>query len=176
MFWFLLIALVAVVAAVTLIVVGGDDGVALPDAQPDRLDDPLPADRPVARADVEALRLPMTVRGYRMADVDDVLGRLGAELAERDARIAELEAALAGAQASAMGGSSLLKDRGGQGEYREDGRREYGGPRGGYDAGRGEYGAGRGEYGEYGDEYGGQGPYGAGGARDERPGPEGTRP
>ena len=32
-----------------------------------------------------------------MADVDDALGRLGAELAERDARIAELESALAGA-------------------------------------------------------------------------------
>ncbi|CAM5329590.1 hypothetical protein STANM309S_02526 [Streptomyces tanashiensis] len=49
------------------------------------------------RADVEALRLPVAARGYRMADVDDVLVRLGAELAERDARIAELEEALAGA-------------------------------------------------------------------------------
>ena len=57
--------------------------------------------RPVGRADVEALRLPLSVRGYRMADVDDALGRLGAELAERDARIAELEAALADAQATA---------------------------------------------------------------------------
>jgi hypothetical protein len=33
-----------------------------------------------------------------MADVDDALGRLGAELAERDARIAHLESALAGAR------------------------------------------------------------------------------
>ncbi|MGP4000915.1 DivIVA domain-containing protein [Streptomyces sp. 8N706] len=103
MFWFLLVALVSVVAAFPPVVVGGDDGVALPEAQPDRLHDPLPADRPVGRADIEALRLPMTVRGYRMTEVDDVLGRLGAELAERDARIAELEAALAGAQASAFG-------------------------------------------------------------------------
>lgn len=83
------------VGGVTLAVVGGGDG-PLTDAPPDRLDDPLPADRPLARADVESLRLPMTLRGYRMADVDDVLGRLGAELAERDARIAELETALAG--------------------------------------------------------------------------------
>ncbi|MGP3982627.1 DivIVA domain-containing protein [Streptomyces sp. KR80] len=115
MFWFLLVTLIAVVAAVTLVVVGGDDGVALPDAQPDRLQDSLPADRPVGRADVEALRLPMAARGYRMADVDDVLDRLGAELAERDARIAELEAALAGAQASAFGRRPHLRkpDEGG---------------------------------------------------------------
>ncbi|MBL1117411.1 DivIVA domain-containing protein [Streptomyces sp. 110] len=95
MFLFLLIALVVVVGGVTLAVVGGGDG-PLTDVPPDRLDDPLPADRPLARADVESLRLPMTLRGYRMADVDDVLGRLGAELAERDARIAELETALTG--------------------------------------------------------------------------------
>jgi DivIVA domain-containing protein len=94
-FWFLLIAMVVVVAAVTLAVVGGGDTEVLPEVAPEQLVDPLPATRPVERADVEALRLPVTARGYRMADVDDVLGRLGAELAERDARIAELEAELA---------------------------------------------------------------------------------
>ena len=41
-----------------------------------------------------------------MQQVDDILDRLGAELAERDARIAELESALAGAQAAAMGRGS----------------------------------------------------------------------
>ncbi|MFJ9467009.1 DivIVA domain-containing protein [Streptomyces caniferus] len=110
MFWFLLIAMVVVVATVTLVVVGGGDGGGLRDAEPDRLSDPLPEDRPVGRADVEAVRLAVTVRGYRMNDVDDVLDRLGAELAERDARIAELEAALAGAHASAMGGPGLIQD------------------------------------------------------------------
>ncbi|MFD7161776.1 DivIVA domain-containing protein [Streptomyces violascens] len=96
MFWFLLIAMVVVVAAVTLAVVGGggDHGAVLPDAEPEHLVDPLPEHRPVARADVEALRIPVVLRGYRMADVDDVLSRLGAELAERDARIAELETTL----------------------------------------------------------------------------------
>ncbi|MCA6096250.1 DivIVA domain-containing protein [Streptomyces sp. SCA3-4] len=109
MFWFLLIALVVVVAAVTLAVASGDDttGV-LPEPAQDRMAWPLPAGRPVGRADVEALRLPMVLRGYRMAETDDVLDRLGAELAERDARIAELEAALAGAQAAAMGGRGLI--------------------------------------------------------------------
>ncbi|MCX4819192.1 DivIVA domain-containing protein [Streptomyces sp. NBC_01142] len=108
MFLFLLIAMVVVVAAVTLAVVGGGDSAALPEVSPEQLVDPLPADRPVGRADVEAVRLPVVVRGYRMADVDDVLGRLGAELAERDARIAELESALAGAQATAVGRPDLF--------------------------------------------------------------------
>ncbi|MCZ9339575.1 DivIVA domain-containing protein, partial [Streptomyces sp. TRM76130] len=97
----LVIALAVVVAAVTLAVVGGGRSGPLPDAAPERLADALPAERPVNRADVDRLRFPLTVRGYRMADVDDALGRLGAELAERDARIADLEAALAGARSEA---------------------------------------------------------------------------
>ncbi|MGW7406344.1 DivIVA domain-containing protein [Streptomyces sp. NPDC054833] len=103
MFLFLVVALAVVVAAVTLAVVGGGEGATgpLPEVGPERLDDSLPPDRPVGRADVESLRFPLAPRGYRMADVDDALGRLGAELAERDARIAHLESALAGAQAAA---------------------------------------------------------------------------
>jgi DivIVA domain-containing protein len=100
MFLFLVVALAVVVSAVTLAVVGGGDDGALPEAAPERFRDPLPEHRPVNRADVEALRFPVAVRGYRMTDVDDALGRLGAELAERDARIAELEAALSGARAA----------------------------------------------------------------------------
>lgn len=107
-FWFLLLAMVVVVAAVTLAVVGGGDEGSLPEAGPDFLVDPLPLTRPVGRADIEELRLPLAARGYRMADVDDVLGRVGAELAERDSRIAELEAALAGAQATSVGGPDLF--------------------------------------------------------------------
>ncbi|MEW2530893.1 DivIVA domain-containing protein [Streptomyces sp. NPDC047071] len=108
MFLFLVVALVVVVAAVTLAVLGGSEGGALPDVPPERFADPLPPDRPLRRADVEAVRFPMTVRGYRMVDVDEALDRLGAELAERDARIAELETALAGAQATAVGGPGLF--------------------------------------------------------------------
>ena len=112
MYWFLLITLVVVVAAVTLAVVGSGDGSGraavggLADAPPDLLDEPLPPDRPVGHADVAGLRLAVAPRGYRMDQVDDVLDRLGAELSERDARIAELETALAGAQAVAMGRES----------------------------------------------------------------------
>ncbi|MGW0392636.1 DivIVA domain-containing protein [Streptomyces sp. NPDC003042] len=112
-FWFLLIALVVVVAAVTLAVIGGGSEAVLPEAGPDRVTDGLPESRPVVRADIDALRLPIAPRGYRMAEVDDVLDRLAAELAERDARIAELSAASASAPAparEAAEGIDLTKD------------------------------------------------------------------
>ncbi|MFJ2605961.1 DivIVA domain-containing protein [Streptomyces sp. NPDC087425] len=96
MFLFLVVALAVVVGAVTLAVVGGGEGTGpLPEATPERLRDPLPPDRPIDRADIDALRFPLAARGYRMEDVDDALGRLAAELTERDARIADLESALA---------------------------------------------------------------------------------
>ncbi|MFZ3568354.1 DivIVA domain-containing protein [Streptomyces sp. BH097] len=97
MFLFLVAALVVVIAAVTFAVIGGGDSGALRDEPSQFYADPLPPDRPLAAADLEALRLPTAVRGYRMAEVDDALNRLGAELAERDARITELEAALTSA-------------------------------------------------------------------------------
>jgi DivIVA domain-containing protein len=106
LFWFMLIALVVVVAAVALAVLGDGAG-ALKDPDPDRIDDRLPPDRPLLRSDIDEVRLPVAVRGYRMLDVDEVLDRLGAELAERDARIAELEASLAGVRAGAVEGGSL---------------------------------------------------------------------
>ncbi|MFI6337023.1 DivIVA domain-containing protein [Streptomyces sp. NPDC050535] len=109
MFLFLVAALVVVVAAVTVAVVGGGESAPLPEAAPDRLADPLPLDRPVNRGDVETLRFPLAVRGYRMADVDDALGRLGAEIGERDARIADLEAALHGARSASVASTSLRK-------------------------------------------------------------------
>lgn len=107
MFWILMAAMVAVIAAVTLAVLGSGDGSGgpatggLPEAEPDRPEDPLPLNRPLGPVDVAEVRLPVAPRGYRMAEVDDVLDRLAAELAERDARISELETALAGARAVA---------------------------------------------------------------------------
>jgi len=49
-------------------------------------------DRPLAAEDVRRLRFGIALRGYAMGQVDDVLERLAAEVAERDARIAELTA------------------------------------------------------------------------------------
>ena len=62
----------------------------LADAPPDAADVGLPTG-PVQPEDVAALRFSMAPRGYRMAEVDDVLDRLGAELADRDRRLALLE-------------------------------------------------------------------------------------
>lgn len=102
MFWVIVVAMAVVVGGAALVALGG--GGSLPEAVHDRLAVRLPQERPLAKADVDEIRLPMAVRGYRMDEVDDVLDRLGAELAYRDSRIAELEAAIAvseGVQAGA---------------------------------------------------------------------------
>ena len=62
----------------------------LVEAPPDRADLALP-EGPMTAADVAAVRFSLAPRGYRMHDVDAVLGRLAAELDERDRRIAALE-------------------------------------------------------------------------------------
>ena len=50
----------------------------------------LPDDRAVVGDDVDAVRLPVVVRGYRMDVVDEVLDRLADELRVRDEQIARL--------------------------------------------------------------------------------------
>jgi DivIVA domain-containing protein len=47
-------------------------------------------DRPLTAADLDGLRFGIALRGYAMGQVDDVLDRLGREIAARDARIDEL--------------------------------------------------------------------------------------
>lgn len=127
MFWFLLLGLLLVIGGVTLAVVRsgvgeGDGRVSggLADPVPERLAPVLPRERPLVRADIDALRLPLGLRGYRMEEVDDVLDRLGAELSERDARIAELEASLAGSQATTLGRPDLFTKPGAQAVDRDE--------------------------------------------------------
>ncbi len=50
---------------------------------------PLPT-RPLAPADLETFRFGITLRGYAMGQVDDLLDRMGDELAQRDAVIRSL--------------------------------------------------------------------------------------
>lgn len=61
-------------------------------AQPVR-DEPiwtLPPGRPLQPADVETVRLPVALRGYRFAETDLLLDRLAEELRARDAEIDRL--------------------------------------------------------------------------------------
>lgn len=55
------------------------DDVAMADAPPDRADLDLP-DRPLRADDVRRVRFGVTLRGYRMSEVDLLLERLAAQL------------------------------------------------------------------------------------------------
>lgn len=83
-----LLVLFVIVVGVALVAAGR--GGSLPDVEPDSPPVGLPDDA-LEEGDLEAVRFPSALRGYRMRDVDEVLDRVASELAARDARIAELE-------------------------------------------------------------------------------------
>ena len=103
---FVVLLLVLVVA---IAVVASGRGTALADVEPDRPPVGLPPE-PLTPGDLHAVRLPTALRGYRMQEVDEVLDRLALELTARDARIAELEAALTGAGPPAAPASGPPRD------------------------------------------------------------------
>jgi DivIVA domain-containing protein len=85
------LALLGVVAVLfAAAVVATREGAVMAEASQDLPDLGLPA-RPLQPQDVEAVRFSMAPRGYRMSEVDEVLDRLAAELADRDRRLARLE-------------------------------------------------------------------------------------
>lgn len=112
-----------VVVVGALVFLGGSlllgRGETRPPADPDRSPLQLPEDRPVTADDVLDVRMSVTVRGYRMTEVDWLLERLAAALEERDAQVAALRARLeeAGrppgaddARPSAAGGNGARTD------------------------------------------------------------------
>ena len=56
----------------------------------------LPPDRPLRAEDVDAVRLPVALRGYRFAETDLLLDRLAGELRARDDEIARLRSGAGG--------------------------------------------------------------------------------
>lgn len=88
MTWIFIGLVVVVVAAVAAVAVGNGAGLAV--AQPDRPEVALPTGRLLGAADLETVELSVGLRGYRMDEVDDLLSRLAAELAERDERLVAL--------------------------------------------------------------------------------------
>jgi DivIVA domain-containing protein len=94
----------ALVFVLTVAVVGGllflggsvllGRGETQPPADPDRSPLELPEDRPVTADDVRGARMSVTVRGYRMTEVDWLLEQLARALEERDTEVAALRARL----------------------------------------------------------------------------------
>ncbi|MEO6886306.1 MAG: hypothetical protein ABI232_08495 [Jatrophihabitantaceae bacterium] len=95
----LLYGVLAIVVVVVLFLVVANVLPAGEQIAPPLRDEPpwlLPTTRRLVPAEVEAIRLPVAVRGYRFAETDLLLDRLGDELRERDAEIARLRDAALG--------------------------------------------------------------------------------
>ncbi|MFD0804249.1 hypothetical protein ACFQZU_23435, partial [Streptomonospora algeriensis] len=90
------LAAVAVLAGVAFVVMGKGGELARFEADHPPLD--LPSDRPLSGSDVSRVLLPLSLWGYHVRAVDDVLRRVVGALSERDARIADLERRLAEAE------------------------------------------------------------------------------
>jgi len=89
MFLVQVVVAIGIVLATVLVAAGRGDGVSPAESSRRRL--VLPAERPLELADLDAVRMGVGLRGYRMDEVDELLDRIKLELAERDERIAELE-------------------------------------------------------------------------------------
>lgn len=81
-----ILVVAAIVFVVAALAVGWFDRMA--PAPPDGPPTGLPSGGAVGAREVAGMRLSMALRGYRMAEVDDVLARLAAELAWRDDELA----------------------------------------------------------------------------------------
>lgn len=87
--WFIAVVVVAILGVAAIAAAGGLGEMAQ-DPVRDTYRQDLPTDRPLTASDIQTLRFGVTLRGYAMAQVDDILDRLTGELAERDATILEL--------------------------------------------------------------------------------------
>jgi DivIVA domain-containing protein len=87
------LAVLAVVFGVAVVLTGRSEGMS--DEPRDLADTGIPRDRPMTPQDVVGLRFALAFRGYRMAEVDDALDRLAAEVAARDEALARLHAGAA---------------------------------------------------------------------------------
>lgn len=96
------VVIAVVVFAVAAVASGRGDGLDAPERD---LATPWLPDGPVSPGDVEAVRFAIGLRGYRMDQVDEVLDRLGRELAARDDRIAALEQRGRGGDLRSTGGA-----------------------------------------------------------------------
>ena len=78
MMWVFAILIVAVMGVIAMLAAGRGEPMSM--AYDDRPDAVVPADRPLAAADLRTVRFPLALRGYRMAEVDALLDRLAREM------------------------------------------------------------------------------------------------
>lgn len=94
MTFFHVVLVLAVVGLVAAVAAGRVRG-GLPEPTSTRPDLGLPGER-LRPEDVDTVRFSVGLRGYRMDEVDAVLDRLSAELADREREVAELREELRG--------------------------------------------------------------------------------
>jgi DivIVA domain-containing protein len=124
----------AVAFAITWVITGRDRG--LDPEEPDGRGVPLPSSRPLRETDIETVRFDITLRGYRMDQVDAALRRsaydlgyktelievLEAEIsALRDGRTADAEELRAARQSAQATGRPPVEDPAGAWNYAADG-------------------------------------------------------
>ena len=86
--WFIAVVAVAALGVAAMAAAGGMGEMSRNPVH-DTYRQDLP-DRPLGPEDISRLRFGITLRGYAMGQVDDLLDRLAREIAERDATIAAL--------------------------------------------------------------------------------------
>jgi DivIVA domain-containing protein len=86
--WAIAILVIAVLGGAAAVAAGGVGEMSREPVR-DTYRQDLP-DRPLTGADLEQLKFGVTIRGYAMDQVDDVLARLSSGIAERDALIRQL--------------------------------------------------------------------------------------
>jgi hypothetical protein len=89
LFGYTLIAIVAAAAVFYLVIAFLPSGLTV---TPERDQRPsgLPEDRRMVPDDLQRVRLPVALRGYRFAETDELIDRLAAEIAVRDEELAKL--------------------------------------------------------------------------------------
>ncbi len=99
-----IIAAIAVVAlGIAAVAAAGGLGEMARDPIHDTFHQDLPA-TPLTAGDLSGLRFGVALRGYSMRQVDAVLDRLGREIADRDARLAEQQGTPSGPPADPVAG------------------------------------------------------------------------
>ncbi|HWJ54175.1 MAG TPA: DivIVA domain-containing protein [Propionibacteriaceae bacterium] len=96
--WFIAVVAVAALGVAAMAAAGGM-GQMSKNPVHDTYRQDLP-DRPLGPGDIRELRFGVTLRGYAMGQVDDVLERLAREIAEKDATIDALTATADGQSAT----------------------------------------------------------------------------